>query len=99
MNQVVDHSAVQYFLKARVHDLPDGQFRGYVDVKTRAGKDMLDSRLKYCPLIRGTWNEAIEDAERLAAAMQAADFQDGECFVFSARGASSFEALMSMFAR
>lgn len=97
MNQVVEHAAVQYFLKSRVHDLPEGQFRGYVEIKARSGKDMLDSRLKYCPLIRGTWNEAIEDAERLAQSMRAADYQDGECFVFSTRGASSFDALMNMF--
>jgi len=29
--------------------------------------------------------------------MRAADYQDGECFVFSTRGASSFDALMNMF--
>lgn len=98
MNQVAEYSAVQYFLKSRVHDLPEGHFRGYVEVKVRSGKDMLDSRLKHCPLIRGTWDEAIEDAERLAEGVRAAECLDGECFVFSARGASSFDALMSLVA-
>ncbi|MBX6316827.1 hypothetical protein [Pigmentiphaga sp.] len=99
MNHVVDHLAVQYFLKARVHDLPEGQFRGYVEVTARSGKDMLDSRLKYCPLIRGTWNEALEDAERLATNLRDTDYRDGDCFVFSVREASSFDALMTLLGR
>jgi len=105
MNQVVEHSdsastANQYFLKARVHDLPEGHFRGYVEVKIRSGKDMRDSRLRHCPLIRSTWNEAIEDAERLARNLrESEEFQDGEHFVFSSRSTSDFDALMRMFSR
>jgi hypothetical protein len=101
MNQVVDHSAnttAQYFLKARVHDLPEGHFRGYVEVTVRLGKEMRDSRLRHSPLIRSTWNEAIEDAERLARSLRdSEEFQDGEHFLFSSRGASDFDALMRMF--
>ncbi|VCU72157.1 hypothetical protein PIGHUM_04253 [Pigmentiphaga humi] len=99
MNQVVEQGTVQYVLKSRVLDLPEGQFRGYVEVQARGGREMVDSRLKYCGLIRRTWLEAVEDAERLADGLRGTDCHDGECFVFSARSASSLDSLLNVFGR
>ncbi len=98
MNQALIETpdTLQYFLKSRVHDLPDCQFRGYVEIKVRMGRDLIDSRLRYCPLIRNTWEEAVSDAERMAQSIHSTECQDGACYIFSSRTASSFESLMNM---
>lgn len=88
----------QYFLKAHVQAVKDGQFRGYVEVSIRAGKDIIDHRLRYGPLIRDSWSTAMDDAERLAFEVRDADCADGPSHVFSVRGTGQFDALLNMFA-
>ncbi|GAA4331791.1 hypothetical protein GCM10023144_20900 [Pigmentiphaga soli] len=100
MSAVLDKAevATQYILKSRVHELPEGLFRGYVDVTTRSPAGRLESRLRYCPLLRHTWDEAITDAERMAESAMRNEYRDGEVSIFSARTTSSFDTVMNILA-
>jgi len=73
---------IQYSLRPLVYELPDFQFRGYVDVTMRHGRSV-GSFLRYCPLIRGNRDEADLDAMRLVQALQRTECGDGRCWVIS----------------
>lgn len=90
-------SVTQYAIKSRVHELPDSHFRGYVEITARSAAGV-ESRLKYSPLLRNTWDEAISDAERVAESALRNECSDGEAHIFSARTASSFDMVMNILA-
>lgn len=87
----------QYYLKARVHELPEARYRGVVEAGARSARG-IDSRLHYCPLVRATWSDAIRDAETLAAKLKATECTDAECNIFSARGTTAFDTFMNVLA-
>lgn len=94
--QDVDTLVVQeYQLKARVHEMPDGRYRGLVEVGVRDARG-IHSKLHHCSLLRATWSDAIEDAEKLLDSIKANECTDAVCNVFSARGSTAFDTFMAL---
>lgn len=87
----------QYQLKARVHELPDARYRGLVEFGVRTARGF-DTKLHYCSLVRATWADAIDDAEKMLETLKLAQCQDAECSVVSARGSTAFDTFMALVA-